>query len=228
MNRSILSALTFLTAMAAQAQFEIGAKAGLNYHFQSVTLGDNAPSGFSAPEGTNGLGFHVGGFLMVGLNDNLYLRPELLFSTRSSSEKTTSSLSIGGVSTSTDAEVKQTLTYLEVPVLFGLNLSKQLSLQVGPGFGILSGNKVRTTGTQSVTTGSGTVTTSLDNTSTSTDGLRSLELAAVAGVGYHAENGLDIGIRYWRGLNTLNENTDALKVNQNVVQVSLGFALFRN
>jgi len=70
MNRSILSVLTFLSVMAAQAQFEIGAKAGFNYHFQSVSLGDDAPCGATAPEGDNGLGFHFGGFLHFGLSDN--------------------------------------------------------------------------------------------------------------------------------------------------------------
>lgn len=87
---------------------------------------------------------------------------------------------------------------------------------------------MKTTGTQTVTTGGQTVTTNLDQTDTNTDGIRPVELAGVIGLGYQAENGFDIGLRYWRGLSTINEDTDLVKSNQNIVQVSLGFALFRN
>lgn len=228
MKKQICALMMMGLAGGALAQFEIGGKAGLNYHFQSVSLGDGAPAGATAPEGNNGLGYHFGGFLVLGLNDNFYLRPEVLYSTRSSSENVTTSLSLGNTTTNQDLEVKGTLSYLEIPVLFGLNLSRNLSVQAGPGFGILMGNRVKTTGTQSITTGGQTVTTSLDSDQNSTEGLRTLELAAVLGVGYHAESGFDIGIRYWRGLNTLNENNDFTKVNQNVVQLSVGFAFLRN
>jgi len=228
MMKKTLAAVAMLTAGVAQAQFEIGAKAGVNYHFQSVTLGDRAPSGATAPEGDNGLGFHLGGFLLFGLSDNIHLRPEVLYSTRSYSSSTQSSITILGTTTDLELDVRQTMSYFEVPLLFGLNVTRNLSLQAGPGFGILAGNKVRSTGTQRVTSNGQTVTTSQESTSTSTDGIRSLELAGVLGLGYHADNGLDIGIRYWRGLNTINSDTDFAKTNQNIVQVSLGYALFRN
>lgn len=228
MMKNTLIAMALLSAGAAQAQFEIGAKAGANYHFQSVALGDNAPSGATAPEGDNGLGFHLGGFLHFGLSDNIYLRPEVLYSTRSWSSTNQSSISILGTTTDLNLDVRQTMSYVEVPVLFGLNITQNLSLQAGPGLGILAGNKVKTTGTQRVTSGGQTTTTSLDDTSTSTDGFRSVELAGVLGLAYRADNGLDLGIRYWRGLNTINEDTDFFKTNQNIVQLSVGFALFRN
>lgn len=228
MLKMTLVAATMFAAVTTQAQFEIGAKAGANYHFQSVTLGDGAPSGATAPEGDSGPGFHLGGFLHFGLSENFYLRPEVLYSTRSWSSNVESSIFILGTTTEVDLNVQQTLSYVEVPVLFGFELTNTLSIQAGPGFGILAGNKVKNTGSQRVTTGGQTVTTSLDDTNTSTEGLRSLELAGVVGLGYRAENGVDVGIRYWRGLNTINENTDLFKSNQNMVQVSLGFALFRN
>lgn len=228
MMKYMLVAMALPFAGTATAQFEIGPKAGANYHFQSVSLGDNAPSGATAPEGDNGLGFHFGGFVVFGLSENIYLRPELLYSTRSWSSTTETSLTVPGSTTELDLDVKQTMSYLEVPVLFGLKLSQNLSVQAGPGFGILAGNKVATTGSQRVTTGGQTTTTSLDETTTDTEGLRTVELAGVLGLGYHAENGLDIGIRYWRGLNTINEDTDFFKTNQNIVQLSVGFALFRN
>jgi len=227
--RTHLLLLPFVAlSFTAQAQFEIGGKAGLNYHFQNVGRGESAPDNFTLPEGDSGLGFHFGGFLKIGLSDNVYVRPELLYSTRTSVRTTSSSLTILGISTDVEREDRSTLQYLEVPVLLGFHLSRNLSLQAGPGFGVLSGNKVKTTGTQRVTAGGQTVTNSLDGTSNSTEGLRSVELAGVLGLGYHADNGLDIGIRYWRGLNTLNENTDLVKVNQNVVQFSVGFAFLRN
>jgi len=109
-----------------------------------------------------------------------------------------------GTTTEFDRDVRQTMSYVEVPLLFGLNITQNLSIQAGPGLGILAGNKVKTTGTQRITSGGQTTMTSLDDTSTSTEGYRSVEHAGVLGLGYHADSGLDIGIRYWWGLNTIN------------------------
>lgn len=128
MKKQLLAMVALLTAGMAQAQFEIGAKAGANYHFQSVSLGDRAPDNATAPEGDNGLGFHVGGFLQLGLSDNLYLRPEVLFSTRSWSSTTQSSISILGTTTELDLEARQTMSYVEVPVLLGLNVTNTFSI----------------------------------------------------------------------------------------------------
>ncbi|MBL7964022.1 MAG: PorT family protein [Flavobacteriales bacterium] len=228
MNK-VLPLLTLLgMSITAQAQLDLGGKAGLNYHFQSTALGDKAPAGSSEPEAMDGLGFHVGAFAQFGLSDKIFLRPELLYSTRTGTEKVYSSLEVLGITTVLDYESKGTLSYLELPVMLGFRLSDKVSLLAGPALGFLMNNKVVVSGTTSVTTGGQTVTTSLDETTNSTDGLNTTEVAGVVGLGYRADNGLDIGLRYWRGFTTLEENTDLSKTYQNMLQFSVGYAFLRN
>lgn len=84
-----------------------------------------------------------------------------------------------------------------------------------------------TTGGQSTTT-----TTSVSGDSDSKEGLRGMELGAVLGVVYELESGLNFGLRYWRGLSTLNEETDfgpvSVKTNANVLQVSVGYTFIKD
>jgi hypothetical protein len=228
MNKQLVLLAFIGISLSATAQLDLGGKAGLNYHFQSTSKGDMAPSGMEDPEGTNGLGFHVGVFARIPLSDKLGLRPELLYSTRSSTSQLNSSIELLGTTTTVDAETKGTLSYLEIPLLLDLAVNEGLSLQVGPAFGFMMGNKVTVTGNTSVTTGGQTVTTSLNSESNSTDGLNTLEIAGVIGLGYRLENGLDLGLRYWRGFTTLEEDADLTKTYQNLVQVSLGYAFLRN
>lgn len=210
------------------AQSNLGAKAGFNYHFQSTSKGEKAPVGSVEPEGTDGPGFHVGAFLQVDLTDKVFLRPELLYSTRMASSQQSSDITLAGTRTVIDQEVKGTLNYLEVPLLLGIRLSDKFSVHAGPGFGLVLGNKVSVSGTQAVTTPEGTVNTSLDATVSSTDGLRPVEIAGLVGFGYRMDSGVDLGIRYWRGFTSLEENTDFSKTNQNVVQLSIGYAFLRD
>ncbi|MBL8000451.1 MAG: PorT family protein [Flavobacteriales bacterium] len=215
-------------ALGASAQTDLGGKVGFNYQFQSVTLGDDAPAGTEEPRAADGPGFHVGVFAAHDLSERLYLRPELLYSTRSSSASLSSSTTVLDVTTKVDAETRSNLSYLELPLMLGIRVSEKLSLQAGPAFGFLLGSTTKVTGTSSVTTSGETVTTSLDATDSSTDGLNTMEVAGVVGLGYRMDNGLDLGLRYWRGFTTLEENTDLTKTHQNVVQVSLGYAFLRD
>lgn len=222
----VLTAMSFATGLFAQV--DLGGKVGFNYHFQGTSLGDKAPAGSPEPDATDGPGFHVGAFLQAELSDKFFLRPELLYSTRMASSQLTSDITLAGTRTVIDQETKGTLTYLEVPVLLGIRLSDKFSIHAGPGFGLLLGNKVNVSGTQAVTTPQGTVNTSLDATVSSTDGLRPVEIAGLVGLGYRTDRGLDLGIRFWRGFTALEESTDISKTNQNVVQLSIGYAFLRD
>ncbi len=228
MNKHLLLIPTLALSIGANAQLDLGAKAGFNYHFQSVALGDGAPAGSEDPKAYDGPGFHVGAFAAFDLSDNLYLRPELLYSTRTSTESISSSITLIDVTTSVDAEAKSTLSYLELPVMLGYRISDRFSLQAGPALGFLMGSKVTVSGTSTVTADGETITTSLDSEDTSTEGLRGTEVAAVIGMGYRMDNGLDMGLRYWRGLTTLEEDADLTKTHQNLVQVSIGYAFLNN
>lgn len=227
MNKHFLMIPAMALTLGAKAQLDLGGKAGFNYHFQSVSAGDAAPAGSEDPKAYDGPGFHVGAFASFDLSDDLYLRPELLYSTRNSKESISSSITLAGTTTTIDADASQTLTYLELPVMLGYRLNERFSLQAGPALGLLLGSKLTVNGTQTVTADGETVTTSLDTEDTSTEGLNTTEIAGVFGLGYRMDNGLDLGLRYWRGFTTLEEDTDLTKTHQNVVQVSVGYAFLR-
>jgi len=228
MNKLFLMLPAMALSLGTNAQFDLGGKAGFNYHFESVSTGDAAPAGSEDPKAYDGPGLHIGAFASFDLNDDLYLRPELLYSTRNSKESISSSLALAGTTTTIDADVRSTLSYLELPILLGYRLNDRFSLQAGPALGFLMSSKVTLNGTSTVTADGQTTTTSLDTEDTSTEGLRSTEVAAVIGMGYRMDNGLDLGLRYWRGLTTLEEETDLTKTHQNLVQVSVGYAFLKD
>ncbi|MBK6832507.1 MAG: hypothetical protein IPG92_18030 [Flavobacteriales bacterium] len=64
-----------------------------------------------------------------------------------------------------------------------------------------------------------------------TDGLRKLEVGAVVGMIYETASGVNFGLRYWRGLNTINEDTSfgdaTVKSYTNLIQFSLGFSFIK-
>ncbi|MCW5900438.1 MAG: PorT family protein [Flavobacteriales bacterium] len=216
-----------LGILSAHAQFDLGGKAGLNYHFQDARPGDKAPAGMERPDGDNGLGWHAGLFAEFSLGDRWLLRPEALYSTRLTRREISSTIGMGGTTTAIESDARGTLSYLEVPVLIGRRLGECLTLQAGPAMGLLLGNQVKVTGTQRVTTDGNTVTTSLDATTSSTDGLNAVEFAGVIGLGYRLDNGMDLGLRFWNGFTPLQEDTDIIRTKQRLIQLSVGWAFKR-
>ncbi|HEX2617714.1 MAG TPA: porin family protein [Flavobacteriales bacterium] len=236
-------AVFLLSGLAATSlsfgQLSIGAKAGLNYTIESVSI-DPEPD--EKPDNGSGIGFHVGGFLQYNFSDMLGIRPELLYSMRGfqADETTTTVFAIGNQVTTVKntAENKSSYSYIEVPILLSIQPSEAFSIHVGPGFGLLMGGKVKSEGTMETTVvDGGDVTTSTSSFSVEasgsnvTDGLRKLEIAAVIGLGYQLESGLGFNLRYWRGLNSINEDTDLggteVKYNTNLFQFSVCYAFIK-
>lgn len=119
----LVLAVLFL-AQASFAQFSIGVKAGANI---TKVDGQSFKDEFK-------YGYHLGGFLSVGLGGRLGIQPEVLFNQyqtkTDSSFKNIYQNALNGVS-----DVK--LNYLSIPVLLNYKLGSFLSLQAGPQFGIL-------------------------------------------------------------------------------------------
>lgn len=237
MKKTILVMATVVVAGTAVAQMNVGGKAGLNYSTYGTKI-DPEPD--EKPESATGLGFHLGGYLEFMFSDNIGIRPELLFSARKTSDTqtTTSTTETFGTTivAKTENDVKNTLSYLEIPLLLNYKANDNLSFQVGPGLGFLMSSKSTFDGTTTTTTTTGgqstTTTTSVSGDSDSKEGLRGMELGAVLGVVYELESGLNFGLRYWRGLNTLNDETEfgpvTVKTNANVLQFSVGYTFLKN
>lgn len=237
MKKTILVMATVVVAGTAAAQVNVGGKVGLNYSIYGTKI-DPEPD--EKPESATGLGFHLGGYLEFMFSDNIGIRPELLFSARKTSDTqtTTSTTETFGTTivAKTENDVKNTLSYLEIPLLLNYKANDNLSFQVGPGLGFLMSSKSTFDGTTTTTTTTGgqstTTTTSVSGDSDSKEGLRGMELGAVLGVVYELESGLNFGLRYWRGLNTLNDETEfgpvTVKTNANVLQFSVGYTFLKN
>lgn len=237
MKKTILVMATVVVAGTAAAQVNVGGKVGLNYSIYGTKI-DPEPD--EKPESATGLGFHLGGYLEFMFSDNIGIRPELLFSARKTSDTqtTTSTTETFGTTivAKTESDVKNTLSYLEIPLLLNYKANDNLSFQVGPGLGFLMSSKSTFDGTTTTTTTTGgqstTTTTSVSGDSDSKEGLRGMELGAVLGVVYELESGLNFGLRYWRGLNTLNDETEfgpvTVKTNANVLQFSVGYTFLKN
>lgn len=240
MKRIVLSLATVALAGGVMAQLNIGAKAGLNYTIISTKV-DPEPD--EKPESASGIGFHLGGFLQYNFSDMLGLRPELLYSARGFQENqtTTTTFDVFGTTTTTvsKSDNKASYSYLEIPILLAIQPSESFAIHVGPGFGLLMGGKVKSSGESTTTTTSGgsssTTTSSFDGEisgSDVTDGLNKLEIGAVIGLGYQLEGGLGFDLRYWRGLNTLNKDTEfgstTVKQNTNMIQFSVCYAFVKD
>ena len=239
MKRSILILGGLMLAFNGFSQTRVGGKVGLNYTI-ITTMVDPEPD--EKPENGSGIGFHLGGYVQFGLSEMIGLRPELLFSARGFQESntSTSTYDVFGV-TYTDeskSDNKSSYNYLEIPVLLVLQPNDNIGLHIGPGFGLLMGGKVKSSGstTTSYTSGGSTTTTTSDfdvevSGSDVTDGLRKMELAVVIGGDYETDGGLNFGLRYWRGLNTVNEDTEfgdtTVKSFTNLIQFSIGFSFIK-
>ncbi len=127
--KKIIFPLAFLLTLAtiSNAQgFKIGAKAGANL---------TKISGKSFKEEFD-LGYHLGGFAEIGFSKTLGIQPEVLFNqvnAKRSSGFNSIYTNLSDPNSSNDIK----LNYLSIPVLLNINVTKLLTLNVGPQFGIL-------------------------------------------------------------------------------------------
>lgn len=112
--------ISIVVAQAAMAQFTLGIKGG-------ATLSKVDGKAFKDEFNT---GYHLGGFLELGLGGRLGLQPEVLFNQVNLRRDTTFQNVL-----KPDFDVK--LNYLSIPILINYKLGNVLYLQAGPQFGIL-------------------------------------------------------------------------------------------
>lgn len=220
-----------MASMAVVAQPFFGLKAGGTFCPTSVELGSLAPAGAPAPEAVSGFGYHGGLFAGMGLTDKLSVRLEVLYSVRNhrfASDFDTTIVFQGlPLTTRVEAENRVERAYLELPLMAEYRLANGLTFSAGPALGVLLSSSSTLDGSLRVNIFGFGIDQPFTNIDNSTDGLRSTQLAAVAGLGYRSTGGLDIGVRYWHGMGYLEEDTDLLRTRQSQVQLALGYAFLR-
>jgi hypothetical protein len=189
----LLAALLFSQAM--MAQFHIGVKGGANIiKIEGASFKDK----FS-------YGYHLGGFMEIGLGKKLGIQPEVLFNQYSTTVDSNYKKIYQNVfSSAFQNNIK--LNYLSIPILLNYKLiGNFLSLQAGPQFGILIDQDK----------------TLLQNGG---DAFKKGEFSMLAGAQIKF-SAIRITGRYGIGLNNINDIDDKDKWTSQGFQLSLGLAL---
>lgn len=118
MKQSILFIISFFCTSLLFSQVNYGVKGGLNLATVKYLNDDNTKAR---------IGFNVGAFAEVLLQDNLFLRPELLYSSKG----------FGYSANQYNREGVLKLNYINVPVVFGFRPSRNTALMAGPEIGFL-------------------------------------------------------------------------------------------
>ena len=190
-TKLLILAIFCITATAATAQkLHIGFKGGANIN---KLTGKSFDDQFS-------FGYHVGGFVSVGLSKKFAIQPEILFN--QINVDTSSSYSTVYQFNKVD---KVQLRYLSIPVLLNFKPIKYLTLQAGPQFGILT-NKSKSL----VQNGK--------------EAFKSGDISMLGGVQVNISH-LNVYARYAVGLSNLNDIDNKEKWKSQSIQLGVGLTL---
>jgi hypothetical protein len=189
----VLVASVFITH-ASFAQFNFGAKAGANI---TKIEGKSFKDEFR-------YGYHVGGFVEIGLGGKISVQPEVLFNQfQTRVDSTFKNVYSNALNFSENKNIK--LNYLSIPIVLNYKLGNVISLHAGPQFGILLDQDE----------------TILENGKRAFD---KGDLSMLGGVQLKITKIRLIG-RYIVGLNNINDIDDQNKWKNQGFQLSLGLAL---
>jgi hypothetical protein len=209
-----LSAALLLASAPLHAQRTgFGIKGGLNISSVS-NLGSSSSSttNTSASSSTKiKLGGHVGAYAAIMFSDRIGFMPEIQFSMKGYNYE--SSWTIG--STSSKVVTKHTLNYINIPLQLKINFNESFGIMAGPYIGFLAGSKSTTEST------SGSFSST--STSTSTTGLTKTDIGLSLGLGIQQESGLNFGLKYEKGFNSISENDNDDPNTNSVFQLFIGF-----
>jgi len=221
MKRILLSAIAIvaLGTTAAQAQeIGIGAKAGVNF----------ANFGGDIEDASGRTGFHVGVVGTFKLSETFAIQPEIVFSQQGSQTEQVNMFMEDGVAMTQNREDKQTLNYINVPIVAKYYITEGLSLHAGPQVGFLISAKSKFDTTNTATAGGSSISTSASGEEDNKEGFETIDFGVVAGIGYELPMGLSFEARYNVGLSNVYKDSEGLDdmditVNNNVLSVSVGY-----
>ncbi|MBK5270646.1 MAG: PorT family protein [Bacteroidia bacterium] len=115
-----------LFSQAVMGQFHIGIKGGANI---IKINGKSFKDEFK-------YGYHLGGFMEIGINNKWSINPEVLFNQYSTTvDSSFKSIYINVFNPSYQSNVK--LNYLSIPIILNYKIIGPISIQAGPQFGVL-------------------------------------------------------------------------------------------
>jgi hypothetical protein len=180
--------LAFLI-FAAAAQAQIGIRAGIG--------SSNFSNGESQRAFTSTTGVHLGAYYGIKATDKLTVEPGLFYSV-----KGYETVPLGATQ-----EIKESLGYLDIPVLARYAINSSFNVFAGPQAGFLL-SRTRTSG-------------SVEDTNT--ESLGGYEIGAVLGAGYQLASGVNLQLSYDFGLAPFNYYE--FEVNNTVFKLSVGYTI---
>lgn len=227
------SAVVLATLLAAASASSV--------HAQGVRLGLRAGANYSNLAGNvrnentynNKFGFLGGVMLNADVTGDGFfsIQPEVLYSQKGFENKPTEyTNTLLGVGYSEKREGKVNYNYLDVPVLLKINAGGFI-VEAGPQYSYLlsSNNETKLTRTRQPN-GTPEVFESQDKKDVS--GFKRSELGYVAGIGYQADNGVSLNLRYTGAFSDFVKsddgsyfNGDLANARHSAVQLSLGYLI---
>ena len=184
----LVLAACLVLGTAAKAQnwedWSYGVKGGLN--FSNITGDDNGKMKFS---------FNLGAFAEYRFNDFFGIQPEVVYSRQGAYEKE------GG------AKAWYRMNYINVPILAKLYVLENLSVDLGPQFGILLNSKAKLK-----EGGSSEKHDMVD--------MKGADVSFAMGLTYRVNYNWDVNFRYNLGLTDVNKNGDG---KNGVIQLGVGY-----
>ena len=221
----VAAALLAMAAVSlAQAQTpRFGFRAGANYSNLAGNIQNQETY-------NNKIGFLGGVILNIPVTEDGFfsVQPEILYSQKGFENKPTQYTGLLGGKQQREGQMNY--NYLDVPVLLKVKASG-LIFEAGPQYSYLlsANNQTKTTTTPAL---GGSPTTSEAQNKTDVSGLNRNELGYLAGVGYEAENGLSLSLRYTGAFSDLVKsdnstyfNGDLKNARHSAFQLSLGYLI---
>ncbi|QNE40994.1 PorT family protein [Hymenobacter sp. NBH84] len=204
---------------AASNGVQLGIRAGVNV---ADWYGDAVQSVMSLADYTNGAvtretrtGFHAGLYATLPLGERFAIEPGVLYSEKGTQLRGTASVP-GFEVLSANVTATARTAYVDVPVLAKAYLTRGLYLYAGPQASFLVSSKVR------VAAGALGFTAFRQDFDTKNQ-FRSVDFAAVGGLGYQFDSGFGLSAGYDYGLSSLDKN-NSFQAQNRVIKASLNYS----
>ena len=166
-------------------------------NLSSQTVDDDAEYGYSP-------GFQVGGFAQIKLT-SIAIQADLMYSQQGSSVES------GG------EDLKTTASYFNVPITVKYSIIPSLNVQVGPQIGFLS----------CVKSDYHPVTHQPFQEQHYTKAYKGTDFGVNVGVGWNAPMGIMVEARYYLGLSDISDYEGVESTKNRVIQLTVGYTLFK-
>ncbi len=204
----------------AQKDIELGAKAGLNYS----NLNLSADGKLAGTIYHSSIGYHLGGYALIKLKKKISVQPEIVYSSQGQY-----------FTTPFYSNLKTTLNYVNIPIIFKYYPVGSLNIQLGPQFGILAGSKGDLIPIDNLGNFAGPPVFNRNLNSY----MKGFDFSIAFGAGINLLANLNLSVRYNVGITDINKNSvshatfpDGLQpsfstafTRNQVLQVSIGYAI---